>query len=60
MTNIPKLKKAMKRYGIGSRIASQLIGCSQRQVQRWLNGDAVPSKVYQQLIELAIEKMPGL
>jgi len=60
MRIISRLKEAMYENEIGSKIAAQTIGCSQRQVQRWIRGDAHPTRVYEQLIELAIKKMPSL
>ena len=56
MDIIEDLKDVMKRKGISADAMSKYIGCSGRQVGRWLSGESKPTCVYQDLIRKGIER----
>ena len=50
----------MEEKGFSCDTMSKFIGCSARQVDRWLLGEAKPTKVYQTLIQKGIKKARNL
>jgi len=57
---IKELKTVMEEKGFSCDTMSKFIGCSARQVDRWLLGEAKPTKVYQTLIQKGIKKARNL
>lgn len=60
MELIEELKEVMEEKGFSADTMSKFIGCSARQVGRWLNGEAKPSFVYQKLIKKGIKRVKKL
>jgi len=60
MDLIQELKTTMKEKGFSVDTMSKFIGCSTRQVDRWLQGDSKPTRVYQNLIRKGIRKVRSL
>jgi len=50
----------MEEKGFSSDSMSKFIGCSARQVDRWLSGESKPSPVYRTLIQKGIKKVKNL
>ena len=57
---IQELKTVMDETGFSCETMSRFIGCSARQVDRWLRGESKPTYVYQQLIKKGIKKVRNL
>jgi len=57
---IEELKRVMKERGFSCDTMSKFIGCSARQVDRWLLGESKPTPVYQALIKKGIKKVKKL
>ena len=60
MDLIDELKTTMKEKGFSADTMSKFIGCSSRQVERWIKGDAKPTLVYQRLIRKGIRRVKRL
>lgn len=60
MDVIEDLKQIMKETGLSAETMSRFIGCSARQVYRWLLGESKPTKIYQILIQKGIKKVKKL
>lgn len=60
MEIIEDLKDIMKEGGFSAETMSKFIGCSARQVYRWLSGESKPTNVYQILIRKGIRKVKKL
>ena len=60
MDLIKELKKIMKERNFSADSMSKFIGCSARQVDRWISGEAKPTLVYQTLIRKGINKVKKL
>jgi len=60
MDLIEDLRAVMGEKGFSCDTASRFIGCSGRQVDRWLLGKSRPSFVYQTLIKKGIKKIRSL
>ena len=60
MDLIEELKAIMKEKGFSADTMSKFIGCSARQVDRWILGESKPTHVYQTLIRKGIKKVKGL
>ena len=60
MELIQELKTVMEEKGFSCETMSRFIGCSARQVDRWLRGESKPTYVYQQLIKKGIKKVRTL
>jgi len=60
MDLIQELKSVMEEKGFSCETMSRFIGCSARQVDRWLRGESKPTYVYQQLIKKGIKKVRNL
>ena len=60
MEIIEDLKKVMKWKGISADTMSKYIGCSARQVARWVSGESKPTRVYQVLIRKGIKRAKDL
>jgi len=60
MEIIEDLKDIMKEKELSADTMSKFIGCSSRQVYRWLLHQSKPTMVYQILIQRAIEKVKKL
>jgi len=56
MDLIKDLKDVMKWKGISAEAMSKYIGCSGRQVARWISGESKPTLVYQSLIRKGIKQ----
>ncbi len=56
MDIIKDLKEVMKERGFSADTMSKYIGCSARQVARWLSGESKPTHVYQGLIRKGIKR----
>jgi len=57
---IQELKTVMNEKGFSCDTMSKFIGCSARQVDRWLLGKSKPTFVYQELIKKGIKKVKKL
>ncbi|MBA7495564.1 hypothetical protein ES702_06151 [subsurface metagenome] len=60
MDLIQELKTVMNEKGFSCDTMSKFIGCSARQVDRWLLGKSKPTFVYQELIKKGIKKVKKL
>ena len=60
MELIEDLRAIMQEKGFSCDTMSRYIGCSGRQVDRWLLGKSRPTFVYQQLIKKGIKKIRSL
>jgi len=60
MELIEQLKEIMEEKGFSADTMSKFIGCSARQVDRWVLGESRPTQVYQTLIRKAIKKVKSL
>lgn len=60
MELIEELREVMEKRGFSCDTMSRFIGCSGRQVDRWLLGKSKPTFVYQQLIRKGIRKVRNL
>ena len=60
MDLIKELQTTMEEKGFSSDSMSKFIGCSARQVDRWLSGESKPSPVYRTLIQKGIKKVKNL
>ena len=56
MNIIEDLKEVMVWKGISADAMSKYIGCSARQVARWVSGESKPTCVYQKLIRKGIKR----
>jgi len=54
---IKLLKAVMVKKKLSAEVAAKFIGCSGRQVQRWLDGESQPSFLSQNAIRLALRKI---
>lgn len=57
---IEELRAVMEAKGFSCETMSRFIGCTGRQVDRWLKGESKPTFVYQNLIKKGIEKVKSL
>ena len=57
---IDDLKEVMKERGFSADTMSKFIGCSARQVARWVSGESKPTRVYQSLIRKGIKRAKSL
>ena len=57
---IKELKKVMKEKDFSPEKASKYLGCSAKQIRRWLTDKATPTYVYQNLIRKGINKIKRL
>lgn len=60
MELIEELRKVMGEKGFSCDTMSKFIGCSGRQVDRWLLGESRPTFPYQQMIKRGIKKVRNL
>lgn len=60
MELIEELRKIMEEKGFSCDTMSRFIGCSGRQVDRWLLGKSKPTFPYQQMIKRGIKKVRNL
>jgi len=60
MEIIEDLKQVMKERGFSADTMSKYIGCSARQVARWVSGESKPTHVYQSLIRKGIKRAKSL
>jgi len=60
MELIEELKKVMEETGFSYETMAKFIGCSARQVDRWISGESKPTPVYQALIKKGIKKVKKL
>lgn len=60
MDLIEELKRIMKEKSFSADAMSKFIGCSARQVDRWISGEAKPTLVYQMLIRKGINRVKRL
>ena len=56
MDLIEDLKAVMRWKDISADTMSKYIGCSARQVARWVSGESRPTNVYQKLIRKGIKR----
>lgn len=57
---IEELGLIMKQKDISPEHAARYIGCSFKQVYRWLEGESMPSMIYRKAIRRGIERMKKL
>jgi len=57
---IKELKITMLEKTFSADTMSKYVGCSARQVSRWLSGESKPTATYQKLIREGIEKVKNL
>ncbi|MBA7596001.1 hypothetical protein ES703_02970 [subsurface metagenome] len=57
---VKELNKVMEEKGFSCATMSLFIGCSPRQIDRWLLEKSRPTFVYQQLIRKGIKKVRSL
>ncbi|MBA7496915.1 hypothetical protein ES702_07524 [subsurface metagenome] len=57
---IRELKEVMKEKGLSPEKMSNFIGCSGKQIRRWLSGEANPTAIYQDVISKGIKKAKRL
>jgi len=60
MDLIEELRKVMKEGGFSHETMSKFIGCSGKQVERWLTGESRPTFPYQKMIRAGIKKVKKL
>lgn len=60
MRLIEELKKVMEEKGLSADTMSKFIGCSARQVDRWVKEESKPTPVYQALIKKGIKRAEKL
>jgi len=60
MDLIEELRAVMKEKGFSADTMSKFIGCSARQVDRWVSGESKPTRVYQILMKKGIKKVKSL
>ena len=60
MEIIDDLKEVMKEKGFSADAMSKYIGCSARQVARWVSGESKPTHVYRSLIRRGIKRVKSL
>jgi len=60
MDLVEELKTVMEEKGFSADTMSKFIGCSARQVDRWIQGESRPTPVYRTLIRKAIKKVKSL
>ena len=60
MELIEELRKVMEERGFSCDTMSKFIGCSARQVDRWLLGESKPTYPYQVMIKRGIKKVRSL
>jgi len=60
MELIEELRAIMEEKGFSCETMSHFIGCSGKQIDRWLQGESKPTYVYQQLIKKGIKKVERL
>ena len=52
-----ELRAIIKEKKISPGIAARFIGCSERQVYRWVQGVSIPSVIYRQAIRRGIRRI---
>jgi len=57
MKIIEDLRQIMNETGISPDTASKFIGCSGRQIYRWLKGESIPSFLAQEAIKKGIRRI---
>jgi len=60
MDLIEELEALMTEKGFSCDVMSKFIGCSGRQIDRWIRLEAKPTFVYQKLIRAGIKKVKRL
>jgi len=60
MDIIEELKKVMKEKAFSPATMSRFIGCSGKQVERWLSGESKPTLVYRKLIRKGLRRVKKL
>lgn len=60
MELIEELRKIKEEKGFSCETMSKFIGCTGRQVDRWLSGESKPTFIYQQLIKKGIKRIKKL
>lgn len=60
MELIEELKEVMEARGFSCDTMSKFIGCSGRQIDRWIRGEAQPTFPYQRMIRAGIKKIKRL
>ena len=60
MDLIEELEELMKEKGFSAETMAKFIGCSGRQVDRWILRESKPTFVYQKLIRAGIKKVKKL
>jgi len=57
LKTVEDLRALMSETGLKIRPVAKTIGCSPRQVLRWLKGEAMPTAVYARLIDKAVKRL---
>jgi len=60
MDLIEELRTVMEEKGFSCDTMSRFIGCTGKQVDRWLKGESKPTFVYQNLIKKGIKRVRSL
>lgn len=60
MDLIEELEDLMKKHGFSAETMAKFIGCSGRQVDRWIRREAKPTFPYQRMIRAGIRKIKKL
>ena len=60
MEIINELKEVMACKALSADAMSKYIGCSARQVARWVSGESKPTRVYQDLIRKGIKRVKNI
>lgn len=55
--SVENLRTLMQETGLTIGPMAQVIGCTSRQISRWLKGEATPSAVYAKLIDKAVRRL---
>jgi len=54
---VGELRRLMEEKGLSPAVAARFIGCSGRQVYRWISGEFEPTPLYRKAISEGIERM---
>ena len=55
--SVENLRTLMQETGLTIGPMAKIIGCTSRQISRWLKDEAMPSAVYAKLIDKAVRRL---
>jgi len=55
--SVENLRAYMEETGLTIGPMAKIMGCSSRQISRWLKGEAVPNAVYSNLIDRTVKRL---